>query len=130
MHHWRRDRVVARMRHLAEQNRIWRRAAAHRFHTQYVPWTFRSRRPIVLPSNPPNVLVIIGYRAPQVAPTTGIAILATDNIYVKAAGTVSLATHALATVLIAYKAWCVLRGAVRFGTSLMVRGPSGAARSN
>ena len=60
------------------------------------------------PSNPPNVLVIIGYRAPRVAPTTGIAILATDNIYVKAAGTVSLATHALATVLIAYKAWCVL----------------------
>ena len=53
------------------------------------------------------MFVIVGYRSTQVIPTTAISILATDNIYIKAAGTVSLATNALATALIAYKAWCV-----------------------
>ncbi|KAM5536558.1 hypothetical protein V8D89_009835 [Ganoderma adspersum] len=51
------------------------------------------------------VLVIVGYRTARVIPTTAIAILATDNIYmIKVAGTVSLATNALATALIAVKA--------------------------
>ena len=53
------------------------------------------------------MFVIVGYRSTQVITTTAIAILAKDNIYIKVAGTVSLATNALATALIAYKAWYV-----------------------
>ncbi len=51
----------------------------------------------------------IGYHEPQIVPTAGVALLGTNNAFVKASAILSLATNALATVLIAYKAWCVLR---------------------
>ncbi len=51
----------------------------------------------------------IGYHELRIVPTTGVALLATNNAFIKATTIVSLATNALATVLIAYKAWCALR---------------------
>ena len=71
------------------------------------PTLFRGSVSSASQADSPNVLVIVGYRSTQVIPTTAIAILATDNIYIKAAGTVSLTTNALATALIAFKAWYV-----------------------
>lgn len=51
------------------------------------------------------VLGSIGYHELRIVPTTGVALLATNNAFIKATTIVSLATNALATVLIAYKAW-------------------------
>ena len=61
-----------------------------------------------LSSDAQTVFGFIGYHEPQIIPTTGVALLDTNNAFIKAAAIVSLATNALATALTAYKMWYVL----------------------
>lgn len=61
-----------------------------------------------LPSDYLPVFGFVGYHQPQIIPTTGVTLLITNNAFVKAAASLSLATNALATVLIGYKMWWVL----------------------
>ena len=104
-----RDCMVARMRHLAEQGRVCHRAATRQSHC----WCVRPHEPRTRAVVAPGRLIVlavfgfIGYHEPQIIPTTRVALLDTDNAFVKAAAIASLVTNALATALIAYKAWCV-----------------------
>ena len=113
VHHRRCHRVVARVRHLAEQGRELHRAAPRHPYIKYVLYpparshiTIRRNRLVVV-TDVPTVISSIGYHEPQIVPTTGVALLDTDNVFVKAAVIVTLATNALSTALIAYKAWYV-----------------------
>ncbi len=103
--------MVARVRHLAEQGYLLYRAAACDSYRRYVrPPSVIHARVLVTPSSDfPTVFGFIGYHEPEIVQATGIALLGRNDAFVKAAAIVSLATNALATVLIAYKAWCVLR---------------------
>ena len=61
-----------------------------------------------LSADVPVALGFVGYHEPQIVPTTTIQLLDIKNTFLEACAILSLVTNALATFLIAYKAWCVL----------------------
>ena len=102
------DRVVARMRHLAQQGRLLPRTGVRGSHFRCVRISHArsSSRTRPYASDSPNAFGIVGFSdKPGVVQTTGLALLAVYNPFLDSFAILSLVTNVTATSLIAYKAW-------------------------